>query len=321
MKRVSEGKKARRDFGRPIIGLCAAALLLALARLILNPERQALDDRARWTAPGRFAALSDGFTHYQLTGPAEGPPIVLIHGFSVPSFIWDGTFEALGEAGFRVLRYDLYGRGFSDRPKTAYGMALYIRQLSGLLDAAGVQGKVGLVGLSMGGGIAAAFAAAYPGRISRIVLMDPAPSSAPPLTARILGLPLLGDYLVGTLGRFILPAGQSSDFFDPSAMPAGYLERYRVQMRYRGFSRAIASSVRHIFDAGYMERYAALEKTGLPILLVWGRQDRTAPFADSQRLLGLMPGAVFLPVDRAAHLPHIERPDEVIPALVDFFKP
>ena len=60
--------------------------------------------------------LSDGFTHYELGGPPTGHLVVLAAGFSVPYYIWDPTFSALTEAGVRVLRYDYYGRGFSDRP-------------------------------------------------------------------------------------------------------------------------------------------------------------------------------------------------------------
>jgi pimeloyl-ACP methyl ester carboxylesterase len=54
---------------------------------------------------------------------------VLIPGFSVPYVIWDPTFEDLVEKGFRVLRYDLFGRGYSDRPDAIYDLELFDRQL------------------------------------------------------------------------------------------------------------------------------------------------------------------------------------------------
>src|SRR5919109_740116 len=63
--------------------------------------------------------------------------VVLVHGFSVPFFIYDPTFEFLTRAGFRVLRYDLFGRGFSDRPKARYNIDLFVRQLGELLDGVG----------------------------------------------------------------------------------------------------------------------------------------------------------------------------------------
>ena len=82
----------------------------------MRGETKRLTPEVRTGLPGNFIQLSDGVVHYELAGPEDAPVVVLVHGFSVPFFIWDPTFEGLSEAGFRVLRYDLYGRGFSDRP-------------------------------------------------------------------------------------------------------------------------------------------------------------------------------------------------------------
>ena len=62
-------------------------------------------------------------------GSPDGIPVVLIHGFSVPYFIWDPTFRALAEGGMNPVRYDLYGRGYSDRPKAKYNVGLFVEQL------------------------------------------------------------------------------------------------------------------------------------------------------------------------------------------------
>ena len=82
-----------------------------------DPERLELDDSVRRSAPGQFARLIDGYTHYEIGGPPDGQAVVLAAGATVPYYIWDPTFAALTGAGFRVLRYDYYGRGFSDRPE------------------------------------------------------------------------------------------------------------------------------------------------------------------------------------------------------------
>ncbi|MGB7874199.1 MAG: hypothetical protein WBL25_07430, partial [Anaerolineales bacterium] len=80
-------------------------------------KTEELNEAARAGAPGSFVQLSDGCSHYELGGPPDGQPVVLVHGFSVPYFIWDPTFSFLTECGFRALRYDLFGRGYSDRPR------------------------------------------------------------------------------------------------------------------------------------------------------------------------------------------------------------
>ena len=79
-----------------------------------------LDRAARSLAPGAFANLSDGATHYRLEGEGRARPlIVFVHGFSTPSFVWRGIIPKLTAAGYKTLRYDLYGRGWSDRPRSA----------------------------------------------------------------------------------------------------------------------------------------------------------------------------------------------------------
>lgn len=80
-----------------------------------------------------FVELSDGMTYYRIEGPNTGRIVVLIHGIAVPCGVWDTTTNDLVSSGFRVLRYDLYGRGRSDCPKTRYDHLLFDRQLSELL--------------------------------------------------------------------------------------------------------------------------------------------------------------------------------------------
>src|SRR5256885_1393360 len=87
--------------------------LLGFNYQLHSRETASLDANARQGAPGQFVKLSKGVVHYELAGPETGRSIVLVHGFSVPYYLWDGTFETLVKAGYRVLRYDLYGRGLS----------------------------------------------------------------------------------------------------------------------------------------------------------------------------------------------------------------
>src|SRR5687767_5114610 len=136
-------------------------------------ETEELNEFTRKEASGSFVQLSDGFTHYELSNPEAEETVVLAHGFSVPYFIYDPTFAFLTQAGFRVLRYDLFGRGFSDRPETRYNIDLFVRQLGDLLDALHLTRPVSLVGLSTGGPITATFTLRIPERVDKLVLIDP----------------------------------------------------------------------------------------------------------------------------------------------------
>jgi len=163
---------------RPIWLTAAIAALIVLfwaLSVIADPEKRNLDPAARAATPGAFALLSDGYTHYELGGPAsgDGRAVVLAAGFSVPYYIWDPTFNALTSAGFRVLRYDYYGRGYSDRPSIPFNDDMYVRQLDELLKSLGITGPVDLTGISFGGSFITSFADKYPNRVRSLIYFDP----------------------------------------------------------------------------------------------------------------------------------------------------
>lgn len=128
-----------------------------------------LSDTARSAAPGGFVRLSQGYVHYGLEGPETGETVVLVHGFSTPMFIWERTVPDLARAGFRVLSYDLYGRGYTDRPDVAYDEDLFAGQLMELLNALDIREPVNLVGLSMGGAIATIFTTRHPEKVTALI--------------------------------------------------------------------------------------------------------------------------------------------------------
>jgi pimeloyl-ACP methyl ester carboxylesterase len=287
---------------------------------IRRTESRELDDAARSAAQGAFVGVGRGLTHYERRGPSNGRTVVLIHGFSVPSFIWDPTFEHLAAAGFDVVRYDLFGRGYSDRPYVEYGMPLYLEQLQQLLDALRVS-NVDLIGLSMGGPIAAAFAVDFPERVRRLVLI--APIAAEPIDLgvfyRVAVLPGIGDRLFGLVGNQTLLQRIGADFFDQSHVDE-FRERYYPQMEFRGFRRAILSTVRNGMLAGFEAVYSRLGQLDKRVLLIWGEADQTVPFEHSRRLRRLLPGAEFMALAGCGHIPHFERPELVNPRLVAFLQ-
>lgn len=291
---------------------------LAAVYDIRNPEDTNLDAAARQVVPGQFVTLGDGVTHYDVAGPDSGQRVVLVHGFSVPLYIWDSTVTALSGAGFRVARYDQFGRGFSDRPDVAYTADLFDRQLTQLLDSLGWRDRVDVVGLSMGGPVSAYFAGHHPERVRSLVLVDPAAGArtGPPMPFRVPGV---GPVLWQALAVPGMAKGQLTDFVDPAKWP-DWVDRYRVQMRYRGFGRALLSTLRAGAGQSLDSVYAEVGALGTPTLLVWGMQDSTVSilFADSVRRA--IPQAQYHPIDRAGHLPHMERTDVFNPLLIGFLR-
>jgi pimeloyl-ACP methyl ester carboxylesterase len=297
--------------------LCGGLLLAGGTALpiVRNTEHEVLTAEVRARAPGQFARLSQGYTHYEVGGPEGGPTVVLVHGFSVPFYVWDPTFKALAESGFRVIRYDLYGHGLSDRPDVAYGRDLFVGQLAELLDSLEVTGPVDVAGVSMGGAITAAFAAEHPERVARVVLVDPLFQT---VGIGPLSLPGVGEYLASA---FYVPStanGQGRVFVHPERFP-DFPGLFREQMRYKGYTRALLSTARTFIQRDPMPDYVKLKEEQKPTLLIWAAQDRTLGTAGAEILRKLLEPE-FLWVEDAGHTPHYERPEIVSPRIIEFLR-
>src|SRR5687768_17420978 len=300
-----------------LLVLLGAAGLTALYAT-RNPERADLDAAARQNAPGKFFTLGDGVTHYDVAGPDSGQRVVLVHGFSVPYYIWDSTVVALTGAGFRVARYDHFGRGYSDRPDVPYTSDLYDRQLTQLLDSLRWRDRVDVVGLSMGGPVSAMFVTRHPERARSLTLVDPAAGVrvAPPT---MFGVPVLGPVLWQSLAVPAMAGGQFSDFVEPAKWP-DWADRYRAQTRYRGFGRALLSTLEEGGGTVLDSLYARVGALGIPTLLIWGKEDSTVAITHADGVRKAIPQAQFHPIDKAGHLPHMERTDVVNPLLIGFLR-
>jgi pimeloyl-ACP methyl ester carboxylesterase len=286
-------------------------------------ETKDLTDAVRAQTSGSFVRLGAGTCHYEISNsqsPSRGT-VVLVHGFSVPYFIWDPTFAFLTQAGFRVLRFDLFGRGYSDRPNTQYTIDLFVRQLHDLLDALDLREPVHLTGLSMGGGIAVHFTDRHPERVAKLILVDPAGAKRIELSAvdRMVRIPGLAELFFGLLGDGNLIKGLALDFFDPKLVEQ-FVEQYRPQMKFKGFKRAIISTLRNNVLGDHSAAYRRVGERGKPTLLFWGRNDTTVPFEHHSLVTGLIPQTELHIIEGAGHIPHYEKPGEVNPILLDFLK-
>lgn len=284
-------------------------------------ETKELDDEARRMTGGSFVQLPDGVTHYELGNIARDQTVVLVHGFSVPYFIFDPTFHFLSQNGFRVLRYDLFGRGFSDRPDAPYNIDLFVKQLTDLLDALRLTRPVHLVGLSMGGPITAAFTARYPSRVKSLTWIDPAGARSITETPmlKLIKLPYLAEMLLWIMGSEAFVKRNVRDFFDPNLVER-FKDMYRVQMKYKGFLRAMLSSTRNGMLESFLPLYKQVGKLGLPVLLFWGRNDTTVPIEHSKDICTAVPNIELHIVENCGHIPHYERPEETNPRLLEFLR-
>lgn len=300
-------------------GMVFAAILYAiLLPFYTDHEIAELTEKAREHQSGRFVTLQEGITRFDVAGPADGELVVLVHGLSSPTFVWGELPGQLAEAGYRSLRYDLFGRGFSDRVSGAYDLDLYRNQLIELLQVVGVERRFHLVGLSMGGVIAVDYAASFPDRLASLTLIDPAGfPMAQPLAASLMQIPYLGEYLMKLVGDRALLSSVSKSFSDPSFVP-GFQKLFARQLRWKGTKRAILSSLREMPMQTMASRYGDLGRNGVPTLLFWGSEDEVIPASNAAYVRSTVPMLRVIHVDGAGHLPHYEKPEVVGPAMLEF---
>jgi len=111
--------------------------------------------------------------HYEVHG--SGPTILLSHGYSSTSRMWDGQIAALKDR-YQVVVWDMRGHGESDYPKDpgAYSEGLTVGDMRALLDQVGADQAI-VAGLSLGGYMSLAFHASHPGRVRALMLFDTGP--------------------------------------------------------------------------------------------------------------------------------------------------
>ncbi len=297
------------------------ALLLILlaafaAPFVFERVKPEIDDIARHDAPGDFALLSQGSTHYRWHGPDDGPVIICIHGLTTPSYIWRLIVPVLAEAGYRVLTYDLYGRGFSDRPGGPQDAAFFIRQLDDLLAHQGITTPVTLFGYSMGGSIAAVYADARPDAVERVVLLAPAGMlhNAGPLAEFARKTPVFGDWLMLAFGGWELRRSARQTPKLPAEardIPAKQAE----ETRWRGFLPAVLASQRGLLAQPLEDAHQALLRRRIPVTAIWGDADDVIPIAAMEVLAAWNPAARHSIIPEAGHALALTHADEVLQAL------
>ena len=282
-------------------------------------ERKSLEGADRADLPGKMAKLSLGATYYEQGGPSSGKPVILIHGLTIPNYLWETTFEDLVGAGFNVVRYDLYGRGFSDRPDATYDPDLFEKQLAELVEALKLEEPAHFVGLSLGGAISVNFAAKHPEQVDRLVLISPYYRLEQPVVAKLMNAPLLGDYLMKVLGDRLLKERLPEYYYKPVDYPQ-LEQRFLKQLEFIGYKKALLSTLRHYIPLDLTDSYSEVGRQKRPVLLLWGKHDRVIPFANSAAVLEVLPHAELHQID-AGHVPlQEERREECSELIIGFLK-
>jgi pimeloyl-ACP methyl ester carboxylesterase len=304
-----------------ILVACAVCVLIVaalpfVAELFRKPMTSARQNRA----PGRMADLAMGATHYTWSGPEGGPVAICIHGLSTPSFVFAATERHLAGMGFRVLTYDLYGRGYSDRPRGAQSLDFFLAQLRALLQHQNVGGPLVMIGYSMGAQIAAAFAAEEGPRVRALVLAAPAGLGATSTEFNPWTAPVIGDWLTRLAGGWKLRRELVEHAKIATIIP-DLEHRQAAETRKRGFLPAILSSRRNLLAKSIAMDLREVYKFDTPILAIWGTLDPIIPQSSVGRLAEIAPDAHHVQIKGAAHTLLQSHPTQVAHALHAFLTP
>jgi len=292
------------------IGICIIALLVAVFLFIKSKQETAtLNELARKQAPGKFIRLEQGNVHYSISGPDTAKLVLLIHGGGTSGMeVWQYNIPYLLSKGYRVLAYDLYGRGYSDRPQTTYDLSLYRKQLVSLLDTLHLnQQPFDIIAMSMGAPVGLDYAGSHPELVKNIILLGPA-ASGDLQPSKLLYIPVISDLLMSGWWYPRSVENQRKEFVNQPLFNT-YSQRLKYFMNFRGYKRITLSSWMNMLNQSqlYLLKKIAAQK----IFLIYGKQD---PFFSAEKLSTykkLYPTLLAAEVDSAGHMPHYEQPQKV----------
>lgn len=282
-------------------------------------ELNRLDDLTRTKLRGSFVRLSDGITHYELKGPAEGELVVLVPGLTVPLFYWDSLVEELNGYGFRTLAYSAYGRGYSDRTKGPYDYALFVRQLNDLVKVLELSGPRHIVGASMGALISMAWVQEQPSFAKTLTLVGPAglEKKLPPIV-RMLRFNIFAELFGRLFGQRLLRAHLANEV-QSSERAEVLSEMVLDAYSYEGSIYSLFSTLQSFGLTGQHDLYRKTRLTSVPVHLLWGSGDHVTPmdkFDEARELLHPLKAFTF---PDCGHMPPFELPKEVAKHMITFF--
>jgi pimeloyl-ACP methyl ester carboxylesterase len=271
----------------------------------------------------RFTKVGNVNSRYWSAGE-KGSTVILLHGVGCSVEYWEGNIAALARE-HRVFAVDIVGFGRTDKPEVVYTFQLGADFVLDFMNAMGID-RASLVGNSMGGAISMTVAAQAPERVKKVVLVGPVGlgRGLSPVM-RLMTLPMIGEVLTKP-GRQGVVQQMQLCLYDPSQASDDFIDRVAaigiLPGNQRSFLSALRSGVNIIgVKKGVLADFSArLKKIKTPILVIWGRQDAVLPVSEGEAAVESMANVRFHLMDRAGHLPQIDKPEEFNATVLDFLR-
>ncbi len=267
--------------------------------------------------------------HVVQAGPADGPLVILLHGFPEFWYGWKQQIDVLAEAGFCVWAPDQRGYNLSDKPTgiEAYGIDTLVADVIGLIDAAGRQ-KAVVVGHDWGAAVAWWTAVSYPERVERLVVMNvPHPIVMKRFASRDVGqmvrswyigffqLPWLPELAI-RLGNRAMLIGTLLSSSRPGTFRRADLQQYKAAWSQPGAGKAMINWYRASLRKPPARRSSI--RVIVPTLLIWGALDKFLKREMAQPSIDLCDNGRVVFIEEATHWVQHEEPKRVNGLLLEF---
>jgi pimeloyl-ACP methyl ester carboxylesterase len=263
-------------------------------------------------------------------GPAEGPPVVLLHGFPEFWYAWKGAIAPLAAAGFRVIVPDQRGYGDSDKPPgvAAYDVDALGDDVAGLIAALGHE-RAAVAAHDWGGGVAWNLAIRHPERVRKLAVIDTSHPDAGRLRASheqtiswyrtFFQIPWLPEWSA-RLGHWAILSKMLRDTSRPGAFPDEKLALYRSAWDRDGAFGTMVNWYRAAFRRPPPDSSAPLRRVAVPTLLIAAPDDAFIPGDLTRASLELLDDGRLVELDAGTHWVLQEEPEKIAALLADFFR-
>lgn len=254
--------------------------------------------------------------YYETHG--SGTPLVLISGLGYPAWEWHKMVPHLAEH-FKVITFDNRGVGQSDKPAGAYSAQMLAADVAGLLDGLGVDSAV-ILGHSMGGFVAQAFALDYPERVRRLVLASTNFGGPHHVPISAEAMAVLSDVTSDPLTRFknglIVSTAPGFAEKNPQIIEAWLAWRLANPLDVAGYQSQMMIGLGLLAEAASFEQ--KLPQIVAPTLILFGAHDKVVPPANADLLASKIQGSQVVILPGAGHFFPIEVPAEAAEAVIQF---
>jgi pimeloyl-ACP methyl ester carboxylesterase len=282
--------------------------------------------RLRWAPDLKIEHVNVGESRLRYIKTGNGAALVLLHTLRTQLDLFEKVIPELSKH-FTVYALDYPGHGYSDIPDARYDAAFFTKAVEGFLEALDLR-HVTVAGVSIGGSIALIVASRQNPRVERVIAINPydyakgrgmaRSSLAGRMVTYTALIPFIGETVMRTRNSMVMKMIFEGGVADPNSIPPGLLTEMYLTGNRPGHYRAFLKLLRNA--KSWQDATKDYGRISIPVLLIWGDHDWAEP-AEREHDRTLIPNVKMTTIERGGHFLALDRPQEVVRAILDFALP